>query len=38
MRTKKQENIIKQVEAESNANGYLRFPCSTLQKEEKKCN
>ena len=32
---KKQENIIKLVETESNANNYLRFPCLTFQKEGK---
>ena len=31
--TKKQENIIKLIEAESNVNGYIRFSCSMLQKE-----
>ena len=30
--------IIKLVETESNANGYPRCPCSTLQKEGQKCN
>ena len=35
---KKEENIIKLVETKSNANGYLRCPCSTLQKEGQKCN
>ena len=35
---KKKENIIKLVETESNANGYLRCPCSTLQKEGQNCN
>ena len=31
--TKKQENIIKLIKAESNVNGYIRFSCSMLQKE-----
>ena len=35
---KNKKNIIKLVETESNANGYLRCPCSTLQKEGQKCN
>ena len=35
---KRKENIIKLVETKSNANKYLRFPCSTLQKEGQKCN
>ena len=31
--TKRQENIIKLIEAESNVNGYKRFSCSMLQEE-----